>query len=159
MITIPDYLLHKEDLIQSLLLKALKKTEDYKYSDYKFENEYYEALFKYVDEVMKKIRETVKEIRPKEKTIRITLDNIPSHIYRGIDLGEIRKQCSEAVHFEIKANVKKDGETRTSSTSKIDALTREFKQFVENQDISDKETLLELGIGYIEKIEAREEGK
>ena len=112
-----------------------------------------------LDEVMKKIRETVKEIQPKEKTIRITLDNIPAHIYRGIDLGEIRKQCSEAVHFEIKANVKKDGETQTSSTSKIDALTREFKQFVENQDISDKEILLELGIGYIEKIEARDEGK
>jgi len=112
-----------------------------------------------LDEVMKKIKETVKEIQPKEKTIRITLDNIPAHIYRGIDLGEIRKQCSDAVHFEIKANVKKDGEAKTSSTSKIDALTREFKQFVENQDISDKETLLELGIGYIEKIEAREEGK
>jgi len=112
-----------------------------------------------LDEVMKKIKETVKEIQPKEKTIRITLDDIPSHIYRGIDLGEIRKQCSEAVHFEIKANVKKDDSAKTSSTSKIDALTREFKQFVENQELSDKETLLELGIGYIEKIEAREEGK
>jgi len=112
-----------------------------------------------IEEVMKKIRETVKDIQPKEKTIRITLDNISSHVYRGIDLGEIRKQCSDAVHFEIKANVKKDGETQTSSTSKIDALTREFKQFLENQEISEKETLLELGISYIEKIEAREEGK
>ena len=112
-----------------------------------------------LDEVMKKIKETVKEIKPKEETIRITLDDIPAHIYRGIDLGEIRKQCSDAVHFEIKANVKKDGEKQTSSTSKIDALTREFKQFLENENIKEKETLLELGIGYIEKIEAREEGK
>lgn len=112
-----------------------------------------------LDEVMEKIRETVKEIQPKEKTIRITLDNIPAHIYRGIDLGKLRKQCSDAVHFEIKANVKIDGEKQTSSTSKIDALTREFKQFLENEDIKEKETLLELGIGYIEKIEAREEGK
>ena len=59
MITIPDYLLYKEDLIQSLLIKAQKKTEEYKYSDYKFENEYYEALFKYADEVMKKIGEGI----------------------------------------------------------------------------------------------------
>jgi len=112
-----------------------------------------------LDEVMKKIKETVKEIQPKEKTIRITLDDIPSHIYRGIDLGEIRKQCNEAVHFEIKANVKKDGETKTSSTSKIDALTREFKVFLDKQEISEKDTLLDLGISYIEKIEARAEGK
>ena len=108
---------------------------------------------------LKYSKKTVREIQPKEKTIRITLDDIPAHIYRGINLGEVRKQCSDAVHFEIKANVIKDGETKTASTSKIDALTREFKQFLEKQDIKDKETLMELGIGYIEKIEARDEGK
>ena len=112
-----------------------------------------------LEEIMKKIKQTVKEIKPKEKTIRITLDDIPSHVYRGIDLAEIRKQCSEAVHFELKANVKKDEKTKTNSSSKIDALTREFKQFIDKQEISEKETLLELGIGYIEKIEAKEEGK
>ena len=112
-----------------------------------------------LEEIMKKIKETVKEIKPKEKTIRITLDDIPSHVYRGIDLAEIRKQCNGAIHFELKAKIKKDKSDKNSSTSKIDALTREFKAFLENQEISDKETLLELGISYIEKIEAREEGK
>jgi len=43
--------------------------------------------------------------------------------------------------------------------SKIDALTNEFKQFIEGQNLKEKETILELGIGYIEKIQAREEGK
>ena len=53
----------------------------------------------------------------------------------------------------------KDGDSKLSATSKIEALSNEFKQFLESQDIKEKEILLDLGIGYIEKIEAREEGK
>jgi DNA repair exonuclease SbcCD nuclease subunit len=112
-----------------------------------------------LDEVMKKIKETVKEIEPKEKTFRLTLEDIPPHIYRGIDFDEIRKISGDAVHFEIKADVLKDGESKSATTSKVEALTNEFKQFLENLDLDEKETILELGIGYIEKIEAREEGK
>jgi len=112
-----------------------------------------------LDEVMKKIKETVLEIKPKEKTFRITLDDIPAPIYRGLDFDEIRKMSSEAIHYEIKPNVVKEGESKPSTTSKIDALANEFEQFLESQDLKEKETLLELGIGYIEKIEARDEGK
>jgi len=53
----------------------------------------------------------------------------------------------------------KEGETKKSKSSKIDALTNEFKQFIENQNLKDKKLILDLGIGYIEKIESREEGK
>ena len=112
-----------------------------------------------LDEVMKKIKETVREIKPKEKTFRITLEDIPAHIYRGLDFGEIRKISSDAIHYEIKANVIKEGELKKATTSKIDALTNEFKRFIKSQDLKEKEIILELGIGYIEKIEAREEGK
>jgi DNA repair exonuclease SbcCD nuclease subunit len=112
-----------------------------------------------LDEVMKKIKETVKEIDPKKKTFRITLEGIPAHIYRGLDFDEIRKMSGEAIHYEIKADVIKEGESKTETTSKIDALAQEFKQFLEGQDLKEKETLLELGIGYIEKIEARQEGR
>jgi len=112
-----------------------------------------------LDEIMKKIKETVREIEPREKTFRITLDDISTHIYRGLDFDEIRKLSGEAIHYEIKANVVKDGESKPSVTSKIDALAHEFKQFLESQDLKEKETILELGISYIEKIEARDEGK
>ena len=77
-----------------------------------------------LDEVMKKIRDTVKEIKPKEKTFRITLEDIPAHIYRGIDFDEIRKISGDAVHFEIKADVIKDGESKTATSSKIEALAK-----------------------------------
>jgi len=112
-----------------------------------------------LDEVMKKIKQTVKEINPKEKTIRMTLEDIPAHVYRGIDFSEIRKLSSNAVHFEIKANVAKDEDKKIQTNSKIDALAQEFKQFLEDQNVKEKNILLDLGIGYIEKIEARNEGK
>jgi len=112
-----------------------------------------------LDEVMKKIKQTVQEIKPKEKTFRVTLDDIPAHIYRSLDFNDIRKMSNDAIHFEIKANVVKDGEIKQQASSKIDALTNEFKQFLEANDIEEKETLIELGIGYIEKIEAQKEGK
>lgn len=112
-----------------------------------------------LDQVMKKIKQTVSEIKPKEKTYRITLEDIPAHIYRGLDFNEIRKLSSDAVHYEIKAEMIKDDKTKQQSTSKINALVNEFKQYIKNQEIKEKETLMELGIGYIEKIEARDEGK
>jgi DNA repair exonuclease SbcCD nuclease subunit len=112
-----------------------------------------------LDEVMKKIKQTVQEIKPQEKTVRITLDEIPAHIYRGLDFNEIRKLTSNAVHYEIKANVVKEDGEKPVTSSKIGALLNEFKNYVESQEIKEKEIILELGIGYIEKIEAKEEGK
>ncbi len=112
-----------------------------------------------LDEIMKKIKEAINEIKPKEKTFRITLDDIPTHVYRSLNFGEIKKISSQAIHYEIKANVNNQRETSPTTTSKIDALAIEFKQFLEKQNLREKETLLELGIGYIDKIEAREESK
>ena len=112
-----------------------------------------------LDQVMKKIRETIKEIKPKEKTFRITLDDIPAHIYRGLDFNEIRKLGRESVHYEIKADIIKDEQEKKSNSSKIDALVNEFTQYIEQTKIDDKKTIIDLGIGYIEKIEARDEGK
>ena len=112
-----------------------------------------------LNEVMRKIKETIKDIKPKEKIFRITLDGIPNNIFRSLDFEEIKKVSNNAVHFEIKANVSDLEKIKSTSSSKLDALTNEFKQFLDTQDIEEKETILDLGIGYIEKIQARDEGK
>lgn len=112
-----------------------------------------------LDDVMKCIKKTIKEIEPRGKVFRIILDGIPSHIYRGIDFSTIREQSSEAVHYEIKANVIKERGSKASETSKIDALANEFEVFLRGQSIEEKETLLKLGLEYIQKIESREEKK
>ncbi len=112
-----------------------------------------------VDQVMNEIKKTVQSIKPEGKTFRITLDEIPSHIYRNLDFNEIKKLGSKSVHYEIKTRILKDDGTKESSSSKINALMNEFKEFIDKQDIKDKKMILDLGSGYIEKIEAREEGK
>ena len=112
-----------------------------------------------LDEIMKKIKQTINEVNPEEKTFRITLDDIPSAVYRGLDFNEIKKLGGNAVHYEIKANVATEDAVKTTTSSKINALVNEFKVFLENSDIKEKDTIAELGIGYIEKIEARDEGK
>jgi exonuclease SbcD len=112
-----------------------------------------------LDEIMKKIKEMIKKIDPKDKTFRITLKEIPAHIYRGLDFREIKKLSSEAVHYEIKANVDKQGGLTTTTYSKMDSLANEYKQFIESQNLKEKDTLLKLGLNYIEKIESGSEGK
>ena len=108
---------------------------------------------------MIKIKGLITKIKPKGKIFRIKLEDIPSHIYRGIDFGEIKELSNEAVHYEIKADFIKDGNSKSGENSKIDALALEFETFIKNQEIEEKETLLKLGIEYIEKIETRNRGK
>lgn len=112
-----------------------------------------------LDEVMKKIKETVSTINPTEKTFRITLEGIPAHIYRGLDFNEIRQLSKDAIHCEIKADIAKERDATQETTSRIDALVHEFKQFLDSRQLQEKEILLDLGVGYIEKIEAKTEGK
>ena len=113
-----------------------------------------------IEEIMKKIKQEVQDIKPEQKTFRITLDDIPTNVYRSIDFNEIQKLTNNAIHYEIKANIiKKDDDKKQSTSSKIDALVNEFKKYIDTQNLDYKETLQELGISYIEKIQAREEGK
>jgi len=118
-----------------------------------------ECLNLKLDEIMKKIKEIIKKIDPKDKTFRIALEEIPAHIYRGLDFREIKKLCNEAIHYEIKANVVKEGGLKTTYTSKIGSLSNEYKEFIESQNLKEEDTLLKLGLNYIEAIESRNEGK
>lgn len=110
-----------------------------------------------LDEVMKKIKDTVGAVEPEGKIFRIILEDIPSHIYRGIDLSEIRARSNKAAHYEIKAVIVRDSDSVFSENSRINALSQEFRTFLGNQNIEEKETLLELGMDYIGRVEARDE--
>jgi len=112
-----------------------------------------------LDEVMKKIKDTVGAVEPEGKIFRIILEDIPSHIYRGIDFSEIRARSNKAAHYEIKAVIVRDSDSVFSENSRINALSQEFRTFLGNQNIEEKETLLELGMDYIGRVEARDEEK
>jgi len=102
---------------------------------------------------------TIQKIKPHDKIFRIKLENIPSHIYRGIDFNQIRKLCSGAVHFEIKSDVIKEGEQRISENYKIKSIANEFEKFLKDRDVTEKDLLLKIGLEYIQKIESKDEGK
>lgn len=112
-----------------------------------------------LDEIMEKIKEILKKINPKDKTFRITLEQIPTHIYRGLDFQEIKKLSNEAIHYEIKANVFQEDGLKNEISTKIGSLANEFKQFIESQNLKEKDTLLKLGLSYIETIESKTEDK
>ncbi len=118
-----------------------------------------ECLNLKLDEIMNKIKELIKNTDTKDKIFRLTLEQIPAHVYRGLDFREIKKLGNEAIHYEIRANVVKEGGLKTTINSKISSLTNEYKQFIESQNLNEKKTLLELGLNYIEKIESKAEGK
>ncbi len=112
-----------------------------------------------IEEITRNIREIIQKIEPHNKIFRITLENIPSHIYRGIDFNQIRKLCSGAVHFEIKSDVIKEGELRVSENYKIESIASEFEKFLKDRDVTEKNLLLKLGLEYIQKIESKDEGR
>ena len=112
-----------------------------------------------IEDITRNIQETIQNIEPHDKIFRIRLKNIPSHIYRGIDFNQIRKQSMGAVHFEIKSDILKEGEQKISENYKIESIADEFEKFLKNRDVTERDFLLKLGLEYIQKVESKDEGK
>lgn len=108
------------------------------------------------DEILNEICQRLQEIQPENKILRISLENIPPHLYRSIDFNAIRERGSDALHFEVKANIVKNIGEKHGEQAKIDALSKEFELFISNQNIKEKDTMLKLGLKYITEIEAKE---
>ena len=109
------------------------------------------------EQIMRKIKETILSIEPKDKIIRIRLENIPSHVQRGMDFRQLRTLSKTAVHFEIKSSSMKADETSLSEGYKMTSLADEFEKFLNLQSFSEKEMLLRLGLSYIHKIEEHDD--
>ncbi len=108
-----------------------------------------------LDQIMGSIIFKINSINPKNKIFRIKLEKIPTAIYRGIDFEKIKNLSKYATHYEIKANIINDTNGKLINNSKIDALAKEYTNFIKNQNLNDKKLLMELGMNYIEKIESK----
>jgi DNA repair exonuclease SbcCD nuclease subunit len=109
------------------------------------------------EQIVRKTKETILSIEPKDKIIRIRLENIPSHIQRGIDFHQLQTLSKTAVHFEIKSTSVKADETSLSGGYKMKSIADEFEKFLNTQPFSEKEMLLKLGLYYIHKIEEQDD--
>ena len=74
------------------------------------------------EQIVRKTKETILSIEPKDKIIRIRLENIPSHVQRGIDFQQLRTLSKTAVHFEIKLTSVKADETSLSGGYKMKSI-------------------------------------
>jgi DNA repair exonuclease SbcCD nuclease subunit len=108
-----------------------------------------------LDQIMDSIENKINKINPKDKIIRIKLEKIPTSIYRGIDFEKIKNLCRDATHYEIKANILNENNEKILMNSKMEVLTKEYSNFIKDQNLKDEKLLLELGINYIEKIESK----
>ena len=109
------------------------------------------------EQIVRKIKETILSIEAKDKIIRIRLENIPSHVQRGIDFHQLRTLSKTAVHFEIKSTSVKADETSLSEGYKMKSIAYEFEKFLNTQPFSEKEMLLKLGLYYIHEIEEQDD--
>ena len=108
-------------------------------------------------QIMRKMKDIIQSLDPKEKIIRIRLENIPSHIHRGIDYIQLRDLGKTAVHCEIKSSAMKTDESTRSEEHSMRSLADEYKKFLATQHFPEKDILLKLGLEYIHKIEEQDD--
>ena len=111
------------------------------------------------EKIMKILSNTLSELDPKNKIIRLRLDKIPNHIYRGLDFNNIRNLTNGSLHFEINTNVIRKEGFEINNSIKIQSLANEFEKYLKTQKIENEKEILALGNKYIQKIESEDEGK
>ena len=87
------------------------------------------------------------------KMVRISLKDVSSSVYRGLDLQAVRKACGSALHLEIRAEVIREGVRRLSGEQRLESLSSEWKSFVAQKKAKDASGLESLGLEYISRVE------
>jgi DNA repair exonuclease SbcCD nuclease subunit len=107
-------------------------------------------------EVMEVIEQKIVESVPENKIVRVKVQNIPSYIYHNLDFNKLKKLTSEALHFEIRYEVIKDDQAIVATGAKFEALSKEYKGFLEKFAIEglNKKKVRELGIKYLMNVGA-----
>jgi exonuclease SbcD len=106
-----------------------------------------------IDQILQQMKQTIQTFDPNDKIIRIRLENIPSHIQRGIDFRQVRDLVKPAVHFEIKTSSVKHDASSIHHGYTLTSLADEFEKFLSTQQYTEKKMLLHLGLHYINKFE------
>ena len=109
-----------------------------------------------IEQIVQRVKEIVQGIEPKDKIIRLRLENIPTHISRGIDFHQIRELGKSAVHFEVKSMPEKTDKTTVGEGYRMKSLADEFGKFLTTQQYPEEKMLLTLGLQYIQKVEEQE---
>ncbi|RLF42173.1 MAG: exonuclease SbcCD subunit D [Thermoplasmata archaeon] len=108
-----------------------------------------------IDSIMNILSKELGSISLEDAIVRITLENIPVHIYRNFDFQDVKEKTKKAFHFELKTSIVHDNIIEYRSQAKIDVLSNEFRRYISMQQIEEREELLKLGLEYISRIEGK----
>jgi DNA repair exonuclease SbcCD nuclease subunit len=108
-----------------------------------------ECYGKDIDEIQQEIISTIHNIDPRDKIFRINLDHIQSHQYRSLDFRAIRQTTQGCLHYEINTMFEEKDRRRIESMGRIDSLTKEYQQYIGDQEIEKKDMLLQKGLRYL----------
>jgi DNA repair exonuclease SbcCD nuclease subunit len=105
-------------------------------------------------DIMELLENKIKDCKPESKIVRIKVQNIPSHIYHTLDFSRLKKLTSEALHFEIRYEVAKEDQAIVATGAKFEALSIEFKGFLEKFAIEGlkKAEIGKLGLKYLLQV-------
>ena len=102
------------------------------------------------NEITAEIIEKMNDIE--NKIVRISLSNLSAAKYRGIDWKRIRKNATQATHFEVNYSIK-EIEHEVFSRSKIGTLEEEWKEYISHVPIGkEREKIEELAIKYFSTV-------
>ena len=110
-----------------------------------------ECYGKDVDEIQHEITTALQKLDPKDKIFRINLSHIQTHQYRSLDFRLIRQITQGSLHYEINTIFEEKDRKRVESMGRIDSLTKEYRQFINDQEIEKKDLFLKKGLEYINK--------
>jgi len=116
-----------------------------------------ECYGKNISEIQREIISTIQTIDPIDKIFRINLNHIQSHQYRSLDFRLIRQISQGCLHYEINATFEEQDRKRIESLGRIDSLSKEYKQYIKEQDIEKKDLLLKKGLEYLSRYMKKDE--
>lgn len=111
------------------------------------------------EQITKKILQIIKQIKPDEKIFRIKLMHITPHLCRSLDINEIKKQCINSTHFEIKFDIINQKNQVINGHYQIQSIADEFQKYIHEKKIKEKDIILPLGLEYIQKNEVKDEAR
>jgi DNA repair exonuclease SbcCD nuclease subunit len=85
--------------------------------------------------------------------VRLIVKDIPSALYRSLDLNALRSLAEKAVHFELKTDILQEGTAVQWRSTSLNSMDQEFDSYLSQYPIEgvDKELLRQRGLEYIRK--------
>jgi len=104
------------------------------------------------DEITSEILQRLRNSSPAEKILRITLRGIERGAYKGLDFHSIRKEASDALHFELSYELK-EMEQEIAGKGTIGSLVEEWKEYISKVPVeANREEIEKLALKYLSEV-------